>query len=239
MATSPSDQIALLIDADNAPASKIEFIIAELASHGMVNIRRAYGNWKKKSLAGWEQVLHEYAIQPQQFFDLVKGKNATDMGLLIDAMDILYTKEVDTFCLVSSDCDFTPLALRLRAEGKKVIGFGDQKTPAAFTAACSHFLYLDGEAPSDAAAAARSKTPLTLELNPKLISTLRSAVKAAADEDGWAPLAPVGSLISNQGSFDHRTYGYKKLSDLFDAIDLFELRKSGNGSQTQFHVRLK
>ncbi len=109
MPTPPSDtSISLLIDADNAPASKIEFIISELATHGLVNIRRAYGNWKKQSLSGWERVLPEYAIQPIQQFDIVKGKNATDMALLIDAMDMLYTKNVDIFCLVSSDCDFTP-----------------------------------------------------------------------------------------------------------------------------------
>ena len=119
----PSGSIALLIDADNAPAARVGFIIAELASYGVVNIRRAYGNWKKPTLAGWEKVLHEYAIQPIQHFDLVKGKNAADMALLVDAMDILYTKVVGTFSLVSSDCDFTPLVLRLRADGKQVIGF--------------------------------------------------------------------------------------------------------------------
>ena len=114
-----SENIALLIDADNAPASRIEFIITELASHGVVNIRRAYGNWEKPELARWKEVLHDFAIQPIQHFDLVKGKNASDMALLIEAMDILYTKSVGTFCLVSSDCDFTPLALRLREEGRK------------------------------------------------------------------------------------------------------------------------
>jgi len=121
MKDSPKDSIALLIDADNSPSAKIDFIISELASHGMVNIRRAYGNWTKRGLAGWIEVLHGYAIQPMQSFDLVKGKNATDMALLIDAMDILSTKNIETFCLVSSDSDFTPLIQRLRADGKKVI----------------------------------------------------------------------------------------------------------------------
>lgn len=133
----------MLIDADNAPAPKIDFVIAELATYGVVNIRRAYGNWKKASLGGWEKVLHEYAIQPVQHFDIVKGKNASDMALLIEAMDILYTKSLGTFCLVSSDCDFTPLVLRLRADGKQVIGFGNSKAPAPFVASCTRFLYLD------------------------------------------------------------------------------------------------
>lgn len=113
-----SNSIALLIDADNSPAAKIDFIFSELAEHGVVNIRRAYGNWKKPALSGWEKVLHQNSIQPIQNFDLVKGKNATDMSLVIDAMDILYTRSVSTFCLVSSDSDFTPLIQRLRADGK-------------------------------------------------------------------------------------------------------------------------
>ncbi len=238
------DSIALLIDADNSPASKIDFIISELASHGVVNIRRAYGNWTKRGLSGWIEVLHGYAIQPMQSFDLVKGKNATDMSLLIDAMDILYTKDIQTFCLVSSDSDFTPLIQRLRADGKKVIGFGDQKTPEPFIASCTHFLYLDEDRaankPPGKATVKTSTIPVKqLKGNTKLMNTLRSAVKAAADDDGWAALGPVGSHITNQGPFDHRTYGFKKLSDLFSAIDLFEVKGEKNGGHTIYRVRLK
>lgn len=251
MTETPKDSIALLIDADNSPAAKIDFIISELASHGVVNIRRAYGNWTKRGLSGWIEVLHGYAIQPMQSFDLVKGKNATDMALLIDAMDILYTKEdIKTFCLVSSDSDFTPLIQRLRADGKKVIGFGDQKTPEPFIASCTHFLYLDdgGSAKvagkSDKAAAgaggkAESVPVRQLKGNTKLMNTLRSAVKAAADEEGWAALGPVGSHITNQGPFDHRTYGFKKLSDLFSAIDLFEVKGEKLDTHTVYRVRMK
>src|SRR6056300_89061 len=137
----PDDRIALLIDADNSPVSKIDFIISELASYGVVNIRRAYGNWVKRGLAGWTKRLHDHAIEPVQMFDMVKGKNGTDMRLLVDAMDMLYTKDVDTFALVSSDCDFTPLCTRLRADGKQVIGFGGQNTPDPFVNACTRFLY--------------------------------------------------------------------------------------------------
>ena len=240
MSQGPTESIALLIDADNAPASKIEFIMSELASHGVVNIRRAYGNWKKRSLAGWEKVLHENAIQPVQHFDLVKGKNATDMALLIEAMDILYTKDVDTFCLVSSDCDFTPLVLRLRADGKQVIGFGGQNTPEPFINGCTRFLYLDDESkPRPAKLKPAEGGANALKGNTKLINTLRSAVQATEDEDGWAPLGPVGAHISNQGPFDHRTYGFAKLSDLFAAIDLFEVRKTMNGTQPVIEVRCR
>lgn len=241
---STQDSIALLIDADNSPAAKIDFIISELASHGVVNIRRAYGNWTKRALSGWIEVLHGYAIQPMQSFDLVKGKNATDMSLLIDAMDILYTKNIQTFCLVSSDSDFTPLIQRLRADGKKVIGFGDQKTPEPFIQSCTHFLYLDDKGKPDKSptkeTAKSGAIPVNqLKGNTKLMNTLRAAVKAAAEDDGWATLGPVGSHITNQGPFDHRSYGFKKLSDLFAAIDLFELKADKTGNQTIYRVRIK
>jgi len=136
-------RIALLIDADNSPASKIDVILAELAKVGVANIRRAYGNWKKDGLKGWEAVLHEYAIRPVQQFDYSKGKNATDMGMVIEAMDLLYTDQPDAFGIVSSDSDFTPLVMHLKAKGALVYGFGAKKTPMPFVNACSRFLYLE------------------------------------------------------------------------------------------------
>ncbi len=240
MTTTPSpphDSIALLIDADNAPAGKIDFIIAELATYGVVNIRRAYGNWKKPTLSGWEKILHDYAIQPVQHFDLIKGKNASDMALLIDAMDLLYTKTIGTFCLVSSDCDFTPLILRLRADGKQVIGFGGKDAPSPFVNSCTRFLYL--EDPRKARPESTRIPGNELKRNSKLMHHLRSAVEAVGDEEGWAPMGAVGSHISNQGSFDQRNYGYAKLSDLFSAIDLFEVRKEKEGGVTKVWVREK
>jgi uncharacterized protein (TIGR00288 family) len=231
--------IALLIDADNAPAAKIDFIISELATYGVVNIRKAYGNWKKHELVGWASILHDYAIQPIQHFDLVKGKNATDMALLIDAMDILYTKDVQTFCLVSSDCDFTPLIMRLREEGKEVIGFGAKNTPGPFISSCTKFVYLEEVDSSKAEGQKAIESAQQLKKNTKLMNTLKAAVQAAEDDEGWARLGPVGSHISNQGPFDHRTYGFKKLSDLFVAIDLFETRKIKNANQTVVEVRAK
>ncbi len=236
----PSANIALFIDADNAPAAKIDFIIAELASYGVVNIRRAYGNWKKAELVGWEKLLHEYAITPVQQYDLVKGKNASDMALTVDAMDILYTKNADVFCIVSSDCDFTPLVLRLRADGKTVVGFGSKNAAAPFVNSCSKFLYLDEDTATKGTRTAKTKpTGKDLKGDSKLMNTLRAAVTSAMGENDWANLGVVGAHIANQGSFDSRNHGYAKLSELFAAIDAFETKyvKDDNGG-THF-VRLK
>ena len=248
MTAAQSNNIALLIDADNAPVGKIEFILSELAAHGVVNIRRAYGNWTKPDLQGWIMVLHENSIQPVQSFDLVKGKNATDMALVIDAMDLLYTKKVNTFCLVSSDCDFTPLIQRLRADGKEVFGFGEQKTPAPFINACTRFIYLEQPKPEKPVVAKKKAAQATSEAtshnghdlkgNAKLIKTLRAAVGASADDEGWANLANIANRINNEGPFDHRTYGFKKLVDLFEAIDLFEVKREKHGTHTVISVRI-
>ncbi len=216
-------RIAVFIDADNAPAARMELIISELAKYGVVNIRRAYGNWKSSTLKSWEAILHEYSIQPFQQFDMTKGKNASDIALVIDVMDVLYTKNVDVICLVSSDCDFTPLVVRALSEGKVVIGFGERKAPMAFVNACSKFLYLDKPKSKTPKA---SSPPKSLKSDNKLINLLRQAIEANEDDDGWASLGPVGAHISNQASFDQRNYGFAKLSDLFKAIDLFELKKA-------------
>ncbi|SMP74412.1 TIGR00288 family protein [Neorhodopirellula lusitana] len=238
-AKAQNDSIALLIDADNAPANKIDFIISELATYGIVNIRKAYGNWTKRPLDSWTKVLFEYAIAPKQCFDLIKGKNATDMALLIDAMDILYTKEINTFGLVSSDCDFTPLVMRLREDGKQVIGFGRQNSPEPFVQACSHFIYLDDDDSSKTPQKKKEKSATSLRQNTNFMNTLRTAVKDAADEEGWAALGPVGAHISNQSPFTHRTYGFPKLSDMFEAIDLFDVKKSKQAGQAAVRVRLR
>lgn len=220
------EKIALFIDADNAPAAKIDVVLSELARYGVVNIRKAYGNWKSSNIKPWEDVLHEYAIQPVQQFDLTKGKNATDIALVIDAMDVLYTKDVDIICLVSSDCDFTPLVTRALADGKLVIGFGERKAPTAFVNSCSKFLFLDEITTEEKPT---SKAKPSIKSDTKLMNLLRQAMEAVEDDDGWAMLGPTGSHISNHASFDQRNYGFKKLSDLFMAIDLFEMKKT-NGS---------
>jgi len=219
-------KIALFIDVDNAPANKFETILTEVAKYGVVTIRRAYGNWKSPALKPWEDILHEYAIQPIQQFDMIKGKNASDIALVIDAMDVLYTKEIDVMCFVSSDCDFTPLVTRALSEGKVVFGFGERKAPMPFVNACSKFLYLDEELKSNSTAQPRQKN---IKSDTKLINLLRQAIDAT-EEEGWAALGPVGSHISNKTSFDTRNYGYKNLSSLFKAIDLFELKRGTGNS---------
>ncbi len=222
-------RIALLIDADNAPASKIDAILNEVARHGVVNVRRAYGNWKSQNLAGWEKVLHEYAIRPIQQFAYSTGKNASDMAMVIDAMDLLYARNLDGFAIVSSDADFTPLVMRLRNDGYAVYGFGQKQTPLPFVKACSTFLFLEklGDDGSVAPEEARPRTAGELKHDQALVHQLRGAVAAVADDEGWAYLGGVGSHLGNQGSFDPRNYGYRSLSALIDAVDLFEVRRDG------------
>jgi uncharacterized protein (TIGR00288 family) len=247
---SDEPNIALLIDADNSPASKIAEILDELANYGVINIRRAYGNWKSPHLKGWEAVLHDYAIQPMQQFAYTKGKGATDAAMIIDAMDLLYTKSLNGFCLVSSDSDFTPLVMRIRANGLKVFGFGEKKTPEPFVNACSKFLYLENLGSLESAVATEPKAaestaapstqaapkPATEKMgakelrgNTRLVNMLRKAVEASADDEGWAGLGAVGQHISKQASFDSRNFGYTKLKDLFQAIGLFEIKKMDKG----------
>jgi len=213
--------IALLIDADNSPAKFIQEILTELAHYGKVNIRRAYGNWTSSSLKGWEAIIQNHAIQPIQQYDLTKGKNATDIALTIDAMDILYTKNTDAFCIVSSDCDFTPLVTRILSEGKLVIGYGQRKTPSVFVNACSKFLYLEDKK----AEKPKSNKGKELQKDNYLIKLLKNAVKTTQEEDGWSRLSRVGTLISNHASFDSRNYGFTRLSELIEEIGIFELKK--------------
>lgn len=227
------ENIALLIDADNSPAKFIQEILTELARYGKVNIRKAYGNWTSSNLKSWEAIIQDHAIQPIQQYDLTKGKNATDIALTIDAIDILYTKNTDAFCIVSSDCDFTPLVTRLLSEGKFVIGYGQRKAPSVFVNACSKFLYLDDkekEKPKNTKA-----KDLELRQNSKLVKLLINAVKTTKEENGWSKLSRVGTLISNHASFDSRNYGYSRLSELIEAIGTFTLKREG----THFIVKLK
>lgn len=225
----PEKRIALLIDADNAPASKIELILPEVARYGVANVRRAYGNWKSPHLKSWEAVLHTYAIRPMQQFAYSSGKNASDMAMVIDAMDLLYARNLDGFAIVSSDADFTPLVMRLLTDGMKVYGFGEKKTPEAFANACSKFTYLEalGAATvSEGAGTTARKDGKELRGDTRLVQLLRSAVDSATDDDGWAHLGAVGKQVANQASFDSRNYGYRKLSDLIRATDLFEFRQA-------------
>jgi uncharacterized protein (TIGR00288 family) len=230
-------RVALLIDADNSPATKIDLILNELSTFGETSIRRAYGNWKKQELKGWEDQLHEHAIRPMQQYDYSKGKNASDMAMVIDAMALLYTDRPDAFGIVSSDADFTPLVMHLREKGAAVYGFGARKTPEPFVNACSRFLFLDklaAEREDDAngdketGAAAPLRVPSAqLRQDAKLVTLLRNAVIAAQDDAGWARVGAVGQQIGNQASFDPRNYGYATLTKLLAATQLFDIANEG------------
>lgn len=225
--------IALFIDSDNISHRALEGIINELSKYGVVNIRQAYGNWTKDNLKNWEEKLLEFAIKPIQQFDYSKNKNATDILMTIDAMDLLHTKEIDAFAFATSDSDFTPVVMRVQAEGIKVYGFGEKKTPKPFIAACSQFIFTENLM-SDAAENMESNdTPKQAPLKRKdgvnmrndkwLVNLLQNAVEQTMEDDGWARLADVGQYINNNSSFSPINFGYKKLSSLIDAIDIFDV----------------
>ncbi len=236
-------RLAVLIDADNAQPSITDGLLAEVAKYGTAHVKRAYGDWTGTSLKGWKDQLLAQSIQPIQQFAYTTGKNATDSAMVIDAMDLLYSGRFDGFCLVSSDSDFTRLASRLRESGLTVYGFGERKTPKPFVAACDKFIYIENLRPAavaeagaaDAApAATRRATAAQLKRDAGLVGQLRSAVEAASDDDGWAALGQVGTLITKQQpDFDSRNYGYAKLSDLMTATTLFELERRSAGPAGQ------
>lgn len=227
-------KLAVLIDADNAQPAIVEALVAEIAKYGTASVKRVYGDWTNPKLKGWKDVLLDYAIQPIQQFGYTTGKNATDNAMIIDAMDLLYTGKFDGFCIVSSDSDFTRLASRIREAGLMVIGFGEQKTPKPFVAACDKFVYTEILRGGDKTAPARKPRATTAKLrgDTKLVNLLRNAVNNAAGESGWAYLGNVGHNISNQApEFDPRNYGYSKLGDLIRATGLFEVyEKTTEGS---------
>jgi uncharacterized protein (TIGR00288 family) len=227
-------RIALLIDCDNVSHNSIEGVLDELAKHGMVNVRHAHGDWKSPLLSGWIDKLHPYAIRPMQQFAYTKGKNATDAAMIIDSMDLLYSKTIDAFALMTSDSDFTPLVLRILESGLPVYGFGEKKTPKPFVDACSTFIYTENlvaekEEKSDAAPQPAKKTKNELRQDTTLVKLLRTAVEHASEDDGWADMGRVGHYISNNSSFSSINYGYKKLGDLIRASELFvvEMRRDG------------
>lgn len=228
-------KFALLIDCDNVSHKSIEGVIDELSKYGKVNIRHAYGNWKSSQMIGWEEKLHPHAIKPIQQFAYTSGKNATDAAMIIDAMDLLYTQNLDGFALMTSDSDFTPLVMRLLSNGITVYGFGEKKTPMPFVKACSQFIYTENlEHTDEEEKAAESnnskKSRNELRQDAGLVKLLRNAVEQSSDEDGWSHLGRVGQYISNNTSFSPVNYGYKKLSDLIRVSDLFEIKMRDDNS---------
>jgi uncharacterized protein (TIGR00288 family) len=232
----PTERLAVLIDADNTSPKYVRALLDELASYGTASVKRAYGDWTTPQLGGWKRELNQYAIVPVQQFAYTTGKNSTDSMLIIDAMDLLYSGNVDAFALVSSDSDFTRLATRLRESGKRVYGLGLRKTPASLVAACDRFIYLEvlpDEPPSLSGDAELEEPQL-----PNLQSLLTRAVNATSQDDGAVPLGTLGSYLrSSHAAFDPRLYGFAKLSDLVRAQRY--LTVTGTGSAVQVRAKSK
>lgn len=257
-AEEPTLRLAVLIDADNAQAAVIEGLLAEIARFGEATVKRIYGDFTAATSSSWKKVLQQYAIKPVQQFAYTTGKNATDSTLIIDAMDLLYTRKFDGFCLITSDSDFTGLAMRLREEGLTVLGFGEKKTPDAFRNACHKFVYTEVLRPSSTveptASAKKTETePTTIppqlpaeitepkqEFPKKFVLT---ALEQSIDDTGWAHLGTFGSYLTKlQPDFDSRLYGYKKLSELVKAkTELFvtQERLAPGSTAKVLYVRAK
>ncbi|TXC66058.1 NYN domain-containing protein [Piscinibacter aquaticus] len=234
MASTETTRMAVLIDADNASASVAKELLEEVAKYGTATVKRAYGDWTTQNLVGWKEQLHKLAIQPMQQFAYTKGKNSTDSAFIIDAMDLLYAGNVDGFCIVSSDSDFTRLATVLREAGKMVVGLGERKAPEAFIAACDRFIFLEVlKRPAEAA------VPLQVANIPDLKELLTHAIKETARDSGWATLSAVGSFIGkNNASFDARNYGFTKLSELVRKQSYVEVKEVTDPSGfVHIHVR--
>ena len=241
-------KLAVLIDGDNIPSAYVKEMMEEIAKYGNPTIKRIYGDWTKPHLSKWKTVLLENAITPIQQYGYTTGKNATDSAMIIDAMDILYSEKVDGFCLVSSDSDFTRLATRLREAGMQVYGIGEKKTPNPFIVACDKFIYIEilkyrakgneSETPEDTAFLKESIDKVTA----KDIRFISSTISDLADDEGWAFLGDVGSLLQKkQPNFDSRNYGFQKLTPLIKSIKNFEIerRDSSNGRFKLIYVKIK
>jgi uncharacterized LabA/DUF88 family protein len=244
-------KLAVLIDADNVPYSNIKGMLEEIAKYGTPTFKRIYGDWTKPTLSGWKTVLLENAITPVQQYSYTSGKNSSDSALIIDAMDILYTGEVDGFCIISSDSDFTRLATRLREAGKKVFGIGEKKTPYAFIAACNKFIFIEilqkeikEDAPQVTAPIKTNKKQKEKKdgVIPPLKKLVINSINDLAEEDGWVFLSSLGNhILKKDPSFDPRNYGYKKLVDIIKNISdiVIEERTSGKNSTAHLYVRIK
>jgi uncharacterized LabA/DUF88 family protein len=246
-------RLAVLIDADNIPYSRIKEVLTEVTKYGNPTFKRIYGDWTKPTLSGWKTVLLQNAITPIQQYSYTTGKNATDSAMIIDAMDILYTGRVDGFCIVSSDSDFTRLAIRFREAGVKVIGFGEKKTPISFISACDKFIYIEILDPIDDENPSPQKVKKTynnphykplpetfLSMGADLIELLTDSISDLADDDGWTFLGDLGNLlIKKHPDFDPRNYGFKKLVPLIKSIDSFEVDERRVGKNNITHVYVK
>ncbi len=230
-------KLAVLIDADNAQASLVAELLAEVAKFGVASIKRAYGDWTTTNLKQWKEHLNKHAIQPIQQFSYTQGKNATDASLIIDAMDILHENSLDGFCLISSDSDFTRLATRIRESGLTVYGFGEKKTPEAFIAACDKFVF------TEILREKKDTEDKDESDNTQLKPMVTSAINAVSKDDGWARLSTVGGYINkNNPSFDSRNYGYEKLGKLIrnlNYIVIDERKFNDDSNNVHIYIRIK
>lgn len=249
-------QLAVLIDADNIPYSSVKGMLEEIAKIGNPTVKRIYGDWTKPTVSGWKQPLLEHAITPIQQYSYTTGKNATDSAMIIDAMDILHNQQVDGFCIVSSDSDFTRLAVRLREAGMLVIGIGERKTPQPFIVACDKFIYIeiigrtdsgedvDGDVRSEGTKPKTDDFQHIDKIDKKLIKLLKISVEDLADDSGWAFLGDVGNLINKKKpDFDSRNYGFSKLTPLFKSLskdfDIDERDADKSGQIKHIYVKVK
>ncbi len=257
-------KLAVLIDADNVPYSNVKGMMEEIAKFGTPTTKRIYADWTKPNANGWKSVLLEHAITPIQQYSYTVGKNSSDSALIIDAMDLLYSDKVDGFCIVSSDSDFTRLAIRLRESGMKVIGIGEKKTPNSFIVACDRFIYIEvlegaikktlqraeqsgAKNPKASATPTDTKKPIEKEASLKVdlqtIELIEATIEAIGDDDGWAFLGDVGNLIvKKKPEFDPRNYGFTKLTPMLKSLtDILEIdeRDSDKKGIKHVYVRLR
>src|SRR6195952_3629870 len=243
-------RLAVLIDADNVPYSNVKGVMEEITKYGTPTFKRIYGDWTKPTVSGWKNVLLENAITPIQQYSYTSGKNSSDSALIIDAMDILYSDKVDGFCIVSSDSDFTRLAIRLREAGMKVIGIGEKKTLNPFITACDKFIYIEilkkGKAVQDNNSKETSRNepaPVNRPLNkidPEIIDIISDSIDDLADENGWTYLGDLGSLIiKKKPDFDPRNYGFPKMSPLIRSMNQFETDERDTGKKNVKHIYIR
>ncbi|WP_299124803.1 NYN domain-containing protein [uncultured Winogradskyella sp.] len=241
-------KLAVLIDGDNIPSAYVKEMMEEIAKYGNPTIKRIYGDWTKPHLSKWKNMLLENAITPIQQYGYTTGKNATDSAMIIDAMDILYSEKVDGFCLVSSDSDFTRLATRLREAGMAVYGIGEKKTPKPFIVACDKFIYIEilkdqvSDSESEATEITKGRKSSYDKITQKEIRFIASTIDDVSDDDGWAFLGDVGSLLQKkQPNFDSRNYGFQKLTPLIKSIPNFEIerREDSRGHKKLIYVKIK
>lgn len=240
-------KLAVLIDADNAQATIIKNLLDEVAKYGIASVKRIYGNWTTPQLQPWKEVLLSHSIVPIQQFNYSSGKNATDSALIIDAMDLLHAGNLDGFCIVSSDSDFTRLASRIRESGLVVYGFGEKKTPKPFVDACDKFIYteiLRSPEPTDTLGIIKPEISgiSTVKNDPRFLRLLRSSIEDSSDDNGWAELGLIGNNLQKKSpEFDARNYGFRKFFDLIQSLNLFEIdeRQSKFQSGKIIYIREK